>query len=56
MAYILRRLPAGYKTFEEVRVELVQKYQEELEKQWLERLRAEYPAQINEKTFSRLFR
>ncbi|MCX7763757.1 MAG: peptidylprolyl isomerase [Bacteroidia bacterium] len=56
IALILRRLPAGYKTFEEVRVELIQKYQDELEKRWLERLRQTYPAKINEKVFSRLFR
>ncbi|MCX8112312.1 MAG: peptidylprolyl isomerase [Bacteroidia bacterium] len=55
-ALILRRLPAGYKTFEEVRVELIQKYQDELEKRWLENLREAYPARINEKVFSRLFR
>ncbi|MCX7607159.1 MAG: peptidylprolyl isomerase [Bacteroidia bacterium] len=54
--YVLRRLPAGYKTFEEVRVELIQKYQEELERRWLERLQAAYPAQLNEKVFARLFR
>jgi len=55
-AYVLRRLPAGYKTFEEVRVELIQKYQEELERKWLERLRAKYPAKVHEKVFARLFR
>ncbi|MCS6896064.1 MAG: peptidylprolyl isomerase [Bacteroidia bacterium] len=56
IAYILRQLPAGYKTFEEVRVELVQKYQDELEKRWVARLQQSYPAQINEKVFARLFK
>lgn len=56
IAYILRRLPTGYRTYEEVRVELIQKYQEELEKRWLERLRQAYPARVNEKVFSRLFK
>lgn len=56
IAYIIQRLPAGYKTYEEVRVELVQKYQDELEKRWLERLRQTYPARVNEKVFARLFR
>lgn len=56
IAYILRRLPAGYKTYEEVRVELIQKYQDELEKRWVQRLRQTYPARVNEKVFSRLFK
>ncbi|MEN3041658.1 MAG: peptidylprolyl isomerase [Bacteroidia bacterium] len=56
IAYIIRRLPAGYKTFEEVRVELVQKYQDELEKRWVARLKELYPARINEKVFARLFK
>ncbi len=56
IAYVLRKLPAGYKTFEEVRVELIQKYQEELERRWLERLRAAYPAKVHEKVLARLFR
>ncbi|MDW8134746.1 MAG: peptidylprolyl isomerase [Bacteroidia bacterium] len=55
-AYVVRRLPAGYKTFEEVKVEIIQKYQEELEKKWLDRLNSEYPAKVNEKVFNRLFR
>ncbi|MCS7162011.1 MAG: peptidyl-prolyl cis-trans isomerase [Bacteroidia bacterium] len=55
-AYVLRKLPAGYKTFEEVRIELIQKYQDFLEKAWLERLQKAYPARINEKVFARLFR
>ncbi len=56
IAYVVRKLPAGYKTFEEVRVDLIQKYQEELEKRWLERLRAAYPAKVHEKVLARLFR
>lgn len=55
-AYIVRKLPAGYKTFEEVRVDLVQKYQDALEKRWVEKLRETYPARINEKVFARLFK
>ncbi|MCS7296911.1 MAG: peptidylprolyl isomerase [Bacteroidia bacterium] len=55
-AYVIRYLPPGYKTYEEVRVELIQKYQDELEKRWLERLRQTYPERINEKVFARLFR
>ncbi|MCS6789513.1 MAG: peptidyl-prolyl cis-trans isomerase [Bacteroidia bacterium] len=56
IAYILRRLPAGYKTYEEVRVELIQRYQEELEKRWLERLGQKFPAKVDEKVFARLFK
>jgi peptidyl-prolyl cis-trans isomerase SurA len=53
---VLRKLPAGYKTFEEVKVELIQRYQQKLEEDWLAKLEKRYPAQVNEKVFSRLFR
>lgn len=56
IAYLVQRLPAGYKTFEEVRIELIQKYQEELERRWLEELKAAFPAQVDEKVRARLFR
>lgn len=56
IAYLVQRLPAGYKTFEEVRIELIQKYQEELERRWLEELRAAFPAKVDEKVLARLFR
>jgi len=53
---VLQRLPAGYKTFDEVKVELIQRYQQELETNWLARLEKKYPARVDEKVFSRLFR
>ncbi len=56
IAYLVRRLPAGYKTFEEVRIELIQKYQEELERRWLNELQGAFPAKVDEKVLARLFR
>lgn len=53
---ILQHLPAGYKTFDEVKVELIQRYQEHLEAEWVAKLEKLYPAVVNEKVFSRLFR
>jgi hypothetical protein len=53
---VLRKLPAGYKTFEEVKVELIQRYQQKLEEDWLAKLEKRYPAKVDEKVFSRLFR
>jgi peptidyl-prolyl cis-trans isomerase SurA len=53
---VLQKLPAGYKTFDEVKVELIQRYQQELETNWLARLEKKYPARVDEKVSSRLFR
>ncbi len=53
---VIQRLPAGYKTFDEVKVELIQRYQQKLETDWLARLEKKYPARVDEKVFSRLFR
>jgi len=53
---VLRKLPAGYKTFEEVKVELIQRYQQKLEADWLDKLEKRYPAKVDDKVFSRLFR
>ncbi len=52
----LRKLPAGYKTFDEIKVELIQRYQQALETDWLDRLEKRYPAKVDEKVFNRLFR
>lgn len=54
--YVKRFLPAGYKTFEEVRLECINGYQAQLEKNWIEQLRKLYPAKINEKVLRTLFR
>ncbi len=53
---VMQRLPAGLKTFEEVKVELIQRYQQVLEANWLESLEKRYPAQIDEKLARQLFR
>jgi len=53
---VLKKLPPGYKTFDEIKVELIQRYQEKLEADWLSRLEKQYPAKVDEKVFSRLFR
>ena len=53
---VTQKLPPGYKTFDEIKVELIQRYQEKLEGDWLSRLEKQYPAKVDEKVFSRLFR
>jgi len=53
---VIRKLPSGYRTFDEVKVELIQRYQEKLEADWLSRLEKQYPAKVDEKVFGRLFR
>lgn len=42
-------LPPGTKEFVEVKAQVISEYQEELEKQWLVRLRKTFPVQVNKK-------
>jgi peptidyl-prolyl cis-trans isomerase SurA len=42
-------LPPGQKEFAEVKAQVISEYQDELEKQWLARLREKYPVQVNKK-------
>jgi peptidyl-prolyl cis-trans isomerase SurA len=47
--------PAGIKPFDKARSECITRYQDYLEKQWLDELAAKYPVKVNEKTFERLY-
>ncbi|MCB9317050.1 MAG: peptidylprolyl isomerase [Lewinellaceae bacterium] len=49
-------IPPTPKALEEARGYAVADYQEYLEKQWVERLRAEYPVEVNEAAFKALIR
>lgn len=54
---LLDFLPAGNKTFEEARPEAITKYQNYLEKKWLQDLRARYPVKSEDKkVFQLLFK
>ncbi|MEO0895385.1 MAG: peptidylprolyl isomerase [Bacteroidota bacterium] len=53
---IVGKRPAGIKTFEEAKAAAITKYQDYLEKKWLEELAQTYPVKINEKVFSKLFK
>lgn len=49
-------LPAGPKTFEEAKSELITKYQTELEKNWDTELEKKYPYKVNNKVFDKIFK
>jgi len=53
---ITGKRPAGIKTFDEAKAAAITKYQDYLEKEWLEELAKTYPVKINEKVFSKLFK
>jgi peptidyl-prolyl cis-trans isomerase SurA len=44
-----RLLPPGIRPFSEVKAQVVADYQDELERQWLARLKQQYPVQVNKK-------
>ncbi|MBX2828704.1 MAG: peptidylprolyl isomerase [Flavobacteriaceae bacterium] len=47
-------LPAGPKSFEEVRGRIISDYQTEVETNWMDSLRAKYKVEVNNKTLKRL--
>ena len=51
---ITQALPAGPKTLADARGQATSDYQNYLEKQWLDQLRAEYPVQVNQKEVDKL--
>ncbi|MCI4671123.1 MAG: peptidylprolyl isomerase [Bacteroidia bacterium] len=53
---ITEKRPAGIRTFDEAKSAAITRYQDYLEKTWLEELANTYPVKINEKTFSKLFK
>jgi peptidyl-prolyl cis-trans isomerase SurA len=54
--YLVDILPAGNKSFEEARAEAISKYQEELERNWLEDLEKQYPVKIEEEILNKLYK
>ncbi|GAB4427557.1 MAG: peptidylprolyl isomerase [Bacteroidia bacterium] len=52
---VREQYPAGIKPFAQAKSEAITRYQDYLEKQWLDELAAKYPVTINEKIFERLF-
>jgi peptidyl-prolyl cis-trans isomerase SurA len=54
-AYIIRLYPAGQqRSFADARGLVINDYQQELEKRWLEKLRQKYPVRVNETELSKL--
>ncbi len=47
-------IPAGPKEFDEVKGKVLSDYQNEVEKQWMESLRAKYEVEVNKRTLKRL--
>lgn len=48
-------LPAGLKSFDEAKAEVITQYQNFLEQEWLQELAAKYPVEVNKKTLKKLF-
>ncbi|MEZ4850884.1 MAG: peptidylprolyl isomerase [Bacteroidia bacterium] len=53
---IENKFPAGIQPFEKVKSQAITKYQDYLEKEWLEELANKYPVKIDESVFSDLFK
>lgn len=49
LARILDTLPPGNKTFDECRAQVITDYQNDLEQEWIKKLKQKYPVKINEK-------
>ncbi len=47
-------LPSRLKTFEEIKGKVINDYQEDLEKKWLESLRKKYSIEVNKKTLKKI--
>ncbi|MEM6629612.1 MAG: peptidylprolyl isomerase [Bacteroidota bacterium] len=52
---IAEKFPAGIKLFDKAKSEVITKYQDHLEKEWLKELEQKYPVTIHEEVFSQLF-
>jgi parvulin-like peptidyl-prolyl isomerase len=51
-----KKYPAGIKPFEKAKSECITKYQDNLEKTWLQALEKKYPVKIDEKVFANLYK
>lgn len=56
LTYIIEFAQPGTKTFSEAKSECISKYQNELEKNWLDSLEKKYPYTLDEKVFKKLFK
>jgi peptidyl-prolyl cis-trans isomerase SurA len=54
--YVEDFLPAGVKTFDEAKSEMITKFQTELEKEWEQELEKKYPYKLEEKVLVNLFK
>ena len=52
---IAEKFPAGIKAFDKAKSEVITKYQDHLEEEWLNELEQKYPVTIHEEVFSQLF-
>ncbi|MBL7876145.1 MAG: peptidylprolyl isomerase, partial [Cyclobacteriaceae bacterium] len=46
---VKRLVPPGIESFEEARAQVISDYQDDLEKNWIKKLREKYPVKINNK-------
>lgn len=53
---VLNSFPAGIKSFDDSKSEAITRYQDYLEKQWLEELATKYPVKIDDDVFANLFK
>lgn len=53
---IEKKYPAGIKPFEKAKSECITKYQEYLEKEWLNELAKKYPVKVNQKVMALLYK
>lgn len=51
---VMEVIPSRTKTFEEVKGKVINDFQEDLEKQWLNELREKYSVELNEKTLKKI--
>lgn len=51
-----KKYPAGIKPFEKAKSECITKYQDNLEKTWLQALEKKYPVKVDEKVFANLYK
>lgn len=56
LVLVKERIPAGIRSFQEVRTEVANDYQNEIERQWLEELKGKYRVEVNEKVKRQVYR
>ena len=56
LAVVKELFPPGIKSYDKARAECITRYQDHLEKEWLDELADTYPVKIDEKVFKKLFK